>query len=111
MPDWDLSGLLPVVSQWQLDSDNVRERNLEQKGQFLGYLPHSQRAEFQIEDSEDVLTARVALEFETAGTEINRILEHPVIIQAYPKQVGSGCTSYVILGYDEVTDIHGQSDQ
>ena len=87
-------------SEGRLSQDNIHEQDVELIGQFLGVLPHRRTFEFQIADSNEIITGKVGLDINDAGG-INRNLERPMKIRVHTKQAGEGRPRYVLLSYEE----------
>ncbi|MBW7864316.1 MAG: hypothetical protein GX580_00785 [Candidatus Hydrogenedens sp.] len=90
-------------SEGRLSQDNIHEENKRIKGCFLGVLPHRRTFEFQVAETQEILTGKVGPEIENAGC-INRLLERPSSIQVHTKRVGTGSPRYTLLNYTDTED-------
>jgi len=84
----------------RLSEDNIREEDMELKGQFLGVLPNRRTFEFRIGDTGEIITGKVGAAIEDASS-INDHLNQPVIIKVHAKRVGvNNPPTYVLFGYE-----------
>ena len=81
-----------------LSQDNVVEEEIAIRGHFQGYLPKVRRAEFVIEDTGEIITARVDRALD-AAERINSILGDNISIAARTRRVGSSSPRYTILRF------------
>lgn len=98
-------------SESRLRQDNIHEEDKSLSGRFLGVLPHRRTFEFQVMDSEEVITGKVGKDIEDAAG-INHALEHPLTIQLHTKRAGTGRPKYTLLSYEplEASQAEGQTD-
>ncbi len=82
-------------SEKRLSQDNIHEKDEQFTGQFLGYLPSRRTFDFQIEESEDVITGKVGKEIEDAE-QINQLLYKSMEITVHKKQVGTVKPRYTL---------------
>ena len=90
----------------RLSEDNIRDDDVTLAGRFLGFLPHSRRAEFLVSGADaDFLQESVgtviAGPVEAAvddAVAINEILQREVSISARARRVGSGHPRFLITG-------------
>ena len=87
-------------SEGRLRQDNIHEQEQWLSGQFLGVLPQRRTFEFQVSESEEIITGKVGKEIEDAAG-INHILEHSLTIQVHAKRAGSGLPKYTLLSYEQ----------
>lgn len=87
-------------SEGRLQQDNIHEEDKPLSGHFLGVLPHRRTFEFQVADSEEVITGKVGPAIEDAGS-INHVLEQPLTIQVHTKRAGAGKPKYTLLSYEQ----------
>ena len=92
-------------SENRLSEDNIREDDVTLTGYFEGFLPHSRRAEFHVEEADadflndaigTVISGKVEPEVDEVVGNINQILERTVRIEAHTRRVGDGRPRYVI---------------
>ena len=98
-------------SEGRLQQDNIHEEDRPLSGQFHGVLPHRRTFEFEIADSQEVITGKVGPGIEDAGS-INDVLEQPLIIQVHTKRAGAGKPKYTLLSYGrpETEEPEGQGN-
>ena len=94
----------------RLQESNLLEKAITLSGEFIGYLPESQEAEFRVtrltdEDAEfvgeivdTIIKAKVDVSLEDANS-INHILEQDISIIATAKRIGESKPSYVIQSF------------
>lgn len=90
----------------RLSEDNIRDDEVTLAGRFLGFLPHSRRAEFRVAGADadflqESVGAVIAGRVEPAVDEavaINEILQQEVSISARARRVVSGRPRFVITG-------------
>jgi len=85
-------------SEARLKKENIHEADLPLSGQFLGVLPHRRTFEFEIAETQEIVTGKVGPAIADAG-EINQNLNRPVTIQVHTKKAGTGRPSYTLLSY------------
>ncbi|MBP7410156.1 hypothetical protein [Methanoculleus sp. 10] len=89
-----------ACSASRLSEDNIREEDMELRGQFLGVLPNRRTFEFHITDSAEIITGKVGAAIEDAGS-INGHLNQPVTIKVHTKRVGvNNPPKYVLFSYE-----------
>jgi hypothetical protein len=86
-----------------IEEDNIRKDNVELVGHFQGYLPKDRRAEFVIEETGEVISARVDRRFEDAES-INQMLDETTTIRARTFKLGASRPRYTILGHGGADD-------
>ncbi len=87
-------------SEGRLRQDNIHEEDKRVSGQFLGVLPHRRTFEFQVTDTQDILSGKVGPAIEDAGS-INHALGRPLMIQVHTKRAGTGRPKYTLLDYEQ----------
>lgn len=87
-----------------IEEDNMREENIELVGHFQGYLPKGRRAEFVVEETDEVILARVDQRFEDAEA-INAILYKTTTIRARTFRLGTSRPRYTIIGRGDSNDL------
>lgn len=84
----------------RLSEDNIREEDEELRGQFLGALPNRRIFEFQIEESDKIITGKVGAAIEDADI-INDHLKRRATIKVHTKRVGRNSPpTYVLFDYE-----------
>ena len=86
-------------SEGRLRQDNIHEEEVSLSGHFLGVLPHRRTFEFQVADTQDIITGKVGPDIEDAGS-INHILDRPLTIKVHTKRAGTGRPNYTLLRYE-----------
>jgi len=93
-----------TLSASRLSEENIREEDVELRGQFLGVLPNRRTFEFQAGGSDEIITGKVGAAIEDASS-INDHLNRPVIIKVRTKRVGvNNPPTYVLFGYEAEGD-------
>lgn len=87
-------------SESRLSKDNIHEDDPRIIGKFLGVLPKRRTFEFQITESEEVISGKVGPEIQDAS-QINHIIEKTLKISVHTKRVGTGRPRYTLMGYEE----------
>ena len=86
-------------SAGRLDQKNISVEDVDLNGRLQGIMPKGRRAEFVVEETGEVITARVqAPVAESLLTA--EMLGKPLSISARARRVGSSRPTYVITGYD-----------
>ncbi|MFH1115671.1 MAG: hypothetical protein V1792_17315 [Pseudomonadota bacterium] len=84
----------------RLSQDNLHEEEKWIEGSFQGVLPNRRTFEFRDTEAGEIISGKVGLDIEDAGT-INHILEQPVRIQVMATRIGNGRPRYVLLRFEE----------
>ena len=71
-------------------------------GRFLGFFPHSQQAEFAIEDTGKVINAKVKLEDPSGTTPVSEVLGQPIEILVHLWEPVRERHQYTIVGYHRI---------
>ena len=87
-------------SEGRLRKDNIHEEKMSLPGQFLGVLPHRRTFEFQVADTQDIVTGKVGPDIEDAGG-INHVLGRPLTIHVHTKRAGTGRPTCTLLDYEQ----------
>ena len=87
-------------SEARLNQDNIHEEDTQLSGQFLGVLPKRRTFEFQVADTQEIITGNVGADIEDAAI-INHVLESPLTIQVRTKRAGTGRPKYTLLSYEQ----------
>lgn len=87
-------------SEGRLRQDNIHGEDKRLSGQFLGVLPHRRTFEFQVSESDEIITGKAGKDIEDAAA-INDILERSLTIQVHAKRAGSGRPKYTLLSYEQ----------
>ncbi len=82
----------------RLSQENLHEEEQRMDGDFQGVLPNKRTFEFRIAETGKIISGKVGLDIEDAGS-INHILEQPVRIQVMATRLGEGRPRYVLLRY------------
>ena len=85
-----------------LGTNNLHEGEEEMAGHFQGFLPHSCRAEFVVDQSEEVISCLADRGMDNAER-INEVLGQSVNVKARYRQVGNSRRRYTITGFDLLT--------
>ena len=82
----------------RLQQDNIHESEETLIGLFLGVLPNRRTFEFQVTDTQEIITGKVSNKIEDP-TQINHILEQSVSISVHTRSVGEGKPRFALLSY------------
>ncbi len=88
-------------SEGRLNQDNIHEEDKSLSGLFLGVLPKRRTFEFQMADTQELITGKVGPGIEDAGS-INNVLRRPLTIQVRTKRAGTGRPKYTLLSYENL---------
>jgi len=90
-------------SESRLSRDYIHEEDQNLVGQFLGVLPKHRTFEFQILESDQVISGKVGPELEDASA-INHLLDRSLKIRVHAKRVGAGHQRFTLLAYELPTE-------
>jgi len=79
----------------RLQQDNVHETARCLRGSFLGVLPRRRTFEFELEESKEVLSGKIAAHYGDAST-INRHLGETIEVELVETRLGSGRPRFVL---------------
>ena len=83
----------------RIHEGNIVEAEDEMLGHFQGFLPNSRRAEFVVEESQEVLSCRVHRDAEE-GTDINETLNRPMIVKMRSRSVGESRPRFTVTRFE-----------
>ena len=83
----------------RLDQRNITVKDVDISGHLQGIMPKGRRAEFVVEETGDVITARVQASVAESMLTAE-MLDKPLRISARARRVGGSSPTYVITDYD-----------